>query len=217
MRKKLMRRLAILALVMLIVPNTLASSVLLVPVTPVMGHVGDIVSLDIVIDFSDQENGAAGGSFDIIYDGEALGFVSVTAVDVCNGGCVYFIPPGPMFIDETGSYVGTSGLFNWAQLGLLEGGLAADGPYVVGNVEFEILPQLVPGSSAAIEIGYFDGFVDSWVAGDFVTIVEPTFNQILVTRVPLPAAAWLMLGALVSLFAAGRRRRTWREQIDVRG
>ena len=192
--------LALVALTALTAHASHAASVLLVPASPTSGQAGNIVSLEIVIDFSDFENGAAGGSFDIVYDYTALGFVSVTAVDVCGGGCIYFVPPGPLHIDETGQYFDSAGLYNWAQLGLFDGGLAADGPYVIGNVEFEILSTLPIGSTTAVEIGYFDGFADNWVAGDFVTIVEPDFNQISVTRVPAPGAIGLFLGALSTLF-----------------
>jgi hypothetical protein len=203
MRRQLITAAAVLALTVTAPGH--AASVLLVPNGPAAGQVGDVVSLDIVIDFSDFANGALGGSFDITYESSQLGFVSVTAVDVCNGGCVYFVPPGPLDIDETGQLFGQSGLYNWAQLGLFEGGVAADGPLLVGQVQFQILPTLSQGASTSVTIGYVDGVADEWIAGDFVPVVTPDFNQILVTRVPLPAAGWLMLGGIAAIASLARK------------
>ncbi len=169
--------------VLLLVASTAsnASTVSLVPTSPTQGLAGDSVSFEIVLDFSDVVNGTIGGGFDIAFDSSSLNFVS--AIDYV---CISF-SCGPDELDGL--------LLSWA-VGDFDG-IAATGPVVIGAVEFEILSSLPLGSGTLVTISGTEGLAGPWISGeDFTTILDPTYNQIEVTRVPLPAAVWLLLSGL---------------------
>ena len=175
-----------------------ASTVSLVPTTPTEGAVGDTVTLDIVIDFSDVPNGTLGGGFAVSYDPLALAVTYILPYNV-TGGIPFAL--GPQTV--------TDGLLDdWINVGN-PSGLAADGPLRVATIDFQILSGLSLGNSTTIQISETSGPSGPWISAlDYTTVLYPEYNQISVTRVPLPASMWTLLSGvgLLSVFREKRRR-----------
>ena len=173
-----------------------ASTVSLVPTTPTVGSVGDTVALDIVIDFSDVPNGTLGGGFAVSYDPLALAVTYVLPYNV-TGGIPFALGPQTV-VDGL--------LDDWINVGN-PGGLAADGPVRVATIDFQILSGLPLGGSTTIQISETSGMSGPWIsAADYATVLYPEYNQVSITRVPLPATIWsLLLG--VGLLSTVRKER----------
>ena len=166
-----------------------AASVSLIPNTATSGlGVGGVLSMDIVIDFS-AEGGTLGGGFDLTFDESAFELVSFTPT-VILGDPAFGRPP---------DYVPGSGLLeSWGvgDFGGLNTGL-------VGTVELAVRAG---ASSSFISLGPTSGIAGPWVSAvDFITIIEPDYNQVEYV-VPVPAAVWFMLSGLGALVGFGRRK-----------
>ena len=160
-----------------------ASTVSLVPTTPTEGSVGDTVTLDIVIDFSDVPSGTLGGGFAVSYDPLALAVTYILPYNV-TGGIPFALGPQTV-VDGL--------LDDWINVGN-PSGLAADGPLRIATIDFQILSGLQLGDSTTIQISETSGVSGPWIsAADYATILYPEYNEVSITRVPLPAAFWSLL------------------------
>ncbi len=159
-----------------------ASSASLMPTTATSNLLnGDVVSLDVAIDFSDM-HGTLGGGFDVRWDPTALGFLGLTSAGLGD----------PAFRRDPD-------ILN----GLLESWAVADFSGIisgqVGSMQFEVLPSM--GLSTIIAVAPTNGIGGPWVSlVESITILHPDYNSIELTRViPVPAAAWLFGSALIGL------------------
>ena len=164
-----------------------AASINLVPTTAIDGVLpGDIVSFDIVLDFSDENT--LGGGLDLTFDESQLSLVSFTNT-VILGDPSFGRPP---------DYVPGSGLLESWGVGDFNG--IAGG--LMGQVSFEVLPG---ATQSVVQLGPTMGIAGPWVSAvDFVTILMPDYGSATVTAIPVPAAVWFMLSGLGALF--GMRR-----------
>ncbi len=163
---------------------SLSPTTLVNPVNP-----GDTVSFEINIDFS-AEGGTLGGGFDLLFDESQLGLLSFTDT-VILGDPAFGRPP---------DYIPGSGLLESWGVGDFNGidtGL-------VGEVSFEVLAG---ATSSFVTLGPTAGIAGSWVSAvDSVTIIDPVYNSVEVSAVPLPAAAWLFASALGVFGYLGKRK-----------
>lgn len=161
-----------------------AATVSLVPTTPINGlAVGDIVSFDIVMDFSDDP--VFGGGFDVVYDPSVLQLDAFVRNPLIGDPDLSFDP------------VVSQGLLDdWTVNDL--GGLPVIG--LLGDVTFSILTTL-PTTVAltdARDQGAQLPFDLFWVSTDFSSEVFVDYNSVTVNAIPLPGAVWL-LGSAISL------------------
>jgi len=164
-----------------------AASISLVPTSAVDGvSAGDIVSFDVVADFSDVPT--LGGGFDIVFDSSALAFSSLTNNQVGD----------PAFGRDPDILDGLLESWAFANFNPLSGILA------VGSVSFEVLggfTSTTVGTSATNGIG--GPFVDG---NDFISIIPVEYSSVTVTsQIPVPAAVGFLLSGLGALFGFGRR------------
>ncbi len=166
-----------------------AASISLVATSPVTDvGAGDTVSFDIVMDFTDIPT--LGGGFDVVFDSSALQFESFVSAGLGD----------PAFGREPDIFDG-----------LLESAAFADfnglsGPALVATVTFTALPTIV-GSSAIVSTQGTMGDGGPFVSAiDFVSLIDVDYNSIeVVGVVPLPAAAWFMIGGLATLLGLRRK------------
>lgn len=170
-----------------------AATVSLIPTSPVENlDVADIVSFKIEIDFT-AEGGTLGGGFDVSWDPASLQLESYTST-VILGDPFFGRPP-----DASPGLLGSWGVgdFDGLDTGLL------------GSLSFSLLPGA--GLSSFIALGPTTGIAGPWVSAvDFITLIDPAYNQVEVTRVasviPVPAAFWLFGTALVGVVGFSRRK-----------
>ena len=162
-------------------------------------NVGDQVSVDLMWDFTGLA--ALGGGTDFAWDPAALSLVSIVFDDNFGTGPGEFDPDftlcddedcsGPGFIDSL-----ATGNFN---------GLGDPGPIYIATITFDTLAA----GTFLIDISE-----DANIAGPFTSIEggpypDLTFGDATVTvvgaPVPLPAAAWLMIGGLGALLGYRRQ------------
>jgi hypothetical protein len=160
---------------------------------------GDQVSVDLMWDFTG--NAALGGGTDFAWDPAALSLVSIVFDNNFGTGPGQFDPAftrcdneecsGEGFIDglATGNFAG----------------LGDPGPIYIATITFDTLAA----GSFLIDISE-----DAGIAGPFISAItfgpytDLTFGDATINvdaGVPLPAAAWLMIGGLGALL--GRRRK----------
>lgn len=185
---------ALVALSLLLAANANAASIFLVPTSPTQNvGPGDFVTFDVVMDFSTDTNGLGsditlGGGFDITWDPSILQFEGLV-----NAGL-----GDPSFGRDPDILPGLLESWGFAEFNGLTG------PALVGSVEFSVLPG--PAGSTFVSTGPTSGIAGPFVSGvDFVTILTVDFNSVEVSRVPIPAAAWLFASGVAML--AGLRRR----------
>ncbi len=166
-----------------------AASISLTP-SSVDAAAGDIISMDVIMDFSDVVT--IGGGFDISFDTSVLSFVSWDANPVGDPGFARL----PDVLD---------GLLSGIAVGDFNAGIT--GIQNLGTVTFEVVAGATRGINTVMP-----GDTSS-VAGPFVDfntfqVVPVTYNgaQVNVGAVPVPAAVWLMFGGLGALFGFGRKR-----------
>lgn len=174
-----------------------SASISLVPTSnTIQTSPGDVVSFDVVMDFTTDNNGLGsditlGGGYDVIWDPAALVFVNLTTPQI-GDPCICRPPDVVPGLVESWSFSDFNGLV---------------GPMVVGRINFEVRPG-APASSFVMT-GPTNGISGPFVSGvDYVTLLDVDFNAIEVTvlqaPVPLPAAIWVMLSGLVALSALAR-------------
>lgn len=197
MTKSLFRIILTVAFLLTVSISSVASaaSILLVPTSPIINvRASDLVTFDVVMDFSGDTNGLGsditlGGGFDIIFDSSQLQFQSLTNANIGD-----FANRDPDIFDgllESWSFASFDGL---------------TGPALVGSVDFFVLASGVPGSSI-VSTGPTSGVGGPFVSGvDFVTILNVDYNSIRVTSVPEPASALFILIGLGILSRSGRSR-----------
>ena len=146
--------------------------------------IGDVVAIDVWIDF---DQWLLGGGFDIQFDPDALAFESLDTQSVGS----------PDFFRAPTEFPGL--LESWA-IGDFAGLV---GQHFLGTVYFTVLPgmgastHIVPSDTNGIGGPWIDGFQD----------YNLDYHPAELTRMPVPAAGWLMLCALGTL-VLGRRPRT---------
>ena len=177
-------RMAFVTALLLCAGSANAAFINLVPPTPVSDvNTGDLLSFDVVMDFSDYPNGTLGGGFDIFFDSLALQFVSLVNNMVGDPG----FGRDPDILD-----------------GLLESWGVGDfngifGINVLGSVVFEVLPTM--GASTFLGTQATNGVAGPWVDGaDFISLIDVEYGEVEVTRedvvVPVPEPRILALFTL---------------------
>jgi hypothetical protein len=151
---------------------------------------GNSFGVDVYWDFTG--NATLGGGTDVTWDASALSFVSLVFDTNPNFDPAFTrqgtITPGLIDGMATGSF----------------NGLAGTGPLYIATITFQTLAS----GSYAINLAQDD----TGVAGPFVSILGQTYPDLVfeggivnVSGVPLPAAAWLMLGGLGTLLGYRRK------------
>ena len=147
-----------------------ASDVQLVPDSPVSNlKTGELVDINVYIDFSDVAGGTLGGGFDIGFDPVSLQF---------------------MGFNNVGLGIATLGRDPDLSAGLLESwavgefqGLASEGSTFVGTVQFKVLSTI--GTETNVSISATGSIGGPWISGeDFLTVLQPSYNQIEITPAP---------------------------------
>ncbi len=168
-----------------------AASLDFVPLTPTSNlSPGDIVSLQVWLDFSDVVDdfgtpvGTLGGGWDILYDPTLIAF---TGLDFQIVGDPAFARPPDILPGILESW--SAGDFN----GII-------GPVLAGTVSFEVIAS--GPFTTSIWLRESLGLAGTWVsAGDFVSIIVPEYDAVTLTGVPLPATGWLLMPAIAALAA----------------
>ncbi len=144
-----------------------AASVQLVPTSAVSGlDDGDLVTFDLVIDFS-GEGGTLGGGLDVLFDSAALDFISVNRAAVGDED----FSRDPDSLSDL--------LESWA-VGDFDG-LADSGPVLLGSVQFQVLPAMP--DTAEVSVSATTGVGGPWVSGgDFVSLLTPQYNLVQLSR-----------------------------------
>lgn len=128
---------------------------------------GELVQLEVRVDFSDA-GGTLGGGFDVVFDANALALVSLVDSGVGDPG----------LSREPDRLPGR--LESWA-VGAFNG---IPGNQVLGTLTFQVLPGMM--NSTAVELTATEGVGGPWVSlGDFVTILQPEYNRIQLTSVKM--------------------------------
>jgi len=177
-------RMAFVTALLLCAGSSNATFISLVPTTAVSNvNTGDLLSFDVVMDFSDYPNGTLGGGFDIFFDSLALQFVSL--VNNMVGDPDFGRDPDIMD-------------------GLLESWAVGDffgifGVNILGSVVFQVLDTM--GASTILGTQATSGVAGPWVdATTFFDIIPVDYGTVEVTRadvvVPVPEPRILALFTL---------------------
>lgn len=143
-----------------------AANVKLVPTSPVVNVLnGDIVTFDIVIDFSD---GPLGGAFDLTYipaDFQLVDIVINPAAGEPDFSDIQFVSQ-------------ITGVFTSWAVGAFD---TLPDVLVIGGLGFEVKPTM--GIDTTITTSPTNGRGGPWVSGtDFLTIINPSYNHLVITR-----------------------------------
>lgn len=189
MHAKCIRWVAAVAFV-LTAMTTNAGSISLIPTSAITNvATGDVVSFDVVMDFSDELT--LGGGFDVVFDSQSVQFES-------------FYRNPDLGVPEFGR---DPDIFE----GLLESWAVAD-PFIlpavatIGNIVFTVLPGM--GQSTAIATQATNGVGGPWISAvDFRGLVlDVNYGSATITQVPLPAAFWFLLCGVFVLLRQSCRR-----------
>ncbi|MFK8014667.1 MAG: VPLPA-CTERM sorting domain-containing protein, partial [Gammaproteobacteria bacterium] len=149
----------------------------------VMGVPGEVLTFDLVMDFSDRIT--LGGGFDVTWNSGGLTFVEYASAGLGdpNFGRDPVLQNGRLFNGAVGN-------FN----GLTVGTIATISFTIVGTPGlFLIRPSGTDGDSGP------------WIDGvTFVDTIIPDYNSAAVRVIPVPAAVWFLLSGLAALFGFRR-------------
>ena len=191
----------VLALFGLMVFEAQAATISLMPTSSTTINQGGVVSFDMFADAADV-GGILAGGLDVFYDIGILryngdfafdpGFPIDPALSRVGDDCATVAAPG---CSVPGEINGTAfGSFN---------GLAASGPTLVGSLSFT---GMADGTSL---LTMFDNDfpVGSWFSTSGNPIaMNYTGSSVIVSAVPVPAAAWLFGSGLLGLVGMARRK-----------
>lgn len=170
-----------------------AASILLTPGSNITDvRAGDLVTFDIVMDFSTDTVGLGidttlGGAFNVVFDPNALEFEFLFNAEIGD----------PLFGRDPDILPGLLESWGFADFDGLTG------PSHVGRVVFSVLPAAPASTFVALEMA--NGLGGPFVSAiDFITIVPVEFNSLEVTVIPVPAAAWFMLSGIGALLVFRR-------------
>jgi hypothetical protein len=155
------------------------------------GAIGDSFSFNVVVDFTGDPT--LGGGFDVMFDSAVLGFVSYDA-STCNVNCDAGFGRAPDVSD---------GLLSGIAFGQFNG---ITGPGIVGTVTFAAIGSGV-GSISLSDTA--NAIVGPFVSAVTFAVQDVEYSGATVdvagAQIPLPAAAWLLIGGLGSLFGFRRK------------
>lgn len=155
-------------LLLALASSTQAASVSLVPTASVDEVLpGDFITFNVVMDFSGETT--LGGGYDITYDSGDLVFTGFI-LDPGAVGDSFFSRSPDSLTDRLES----------AAIGEFSG---LTGPTTIGEATFQVQPGI--GSSTVVALTATNGVAGPWVAnpgaGDDVMIINPAYNQVLVS------------------------------------
>lgn len=179
-----------------------AASANVISVSPAgqLAEIGDTVTVDLSMSFLQS---TVGGSFDLTYDPTLLNLVSFDFdADFINNVAdpAFAVTPDFCFTDGAamgGCDVG-DGELNAIGFGSFDGII---GDYLIGTVTFEALASGISPLLLSTNDTPFEGFIG--LNGAELNVL---YGPGKIRVVPLPAAAWLLLGGLGALLGIGRRR-----------
>lgn len=161
-----------------------------------LAAVGDVLSFDIVADFTDQPT--IGGGWDIAFNSDAFAYGEYTLDPTGLGPGV--LDPGFSSAPCTTTTCEDPGVLLSAAFGNFNGyGLDAVVASITftavaeGDINFVLSDNILPAGS----------FID---AATFAEIAVDYSNQATARVVPVPAAVWFMLSGLGALVGFGRRK-----------
>jgi len=175
-------------------PNVQASGVIFFSSPPQQADLGDLVTLQLSMDFT--EEATLGGGVDIFYDSSILQFMSFT-IDAGLGD-----DPGFRRAPDN-----STGELNGLAFGNF-GGLS--GPSVVGELKFTTigLSDLTFVTLAETDDPLVGAFTSSSTFGpQDVDFTDTASITVVATVVPLPAAGWFMLCCVLSLLGFTNKSR----------
>ncbi|MFK8017492.1 MAG: hypothetical protein AB8G17_18860 [Gammaproteobacteria bacterium] len=151
---------------------------------------GDVVTFDIVADFSGPGEITIGGFFDVIFDSSLIELDDYFYTFAACGG-------DPCQLPQPQDIGGRLESFGFGVFGGLTG------PTAVASVSFFYVGE-GNGSDTVIstDASALGGFISEL---DFVTELPVDFYGVTLRQVPVPAAVWLLLGALGALRLTRRR------------
>ncbi|MEO1575670.1 MAG: VPLPA-CTERM sorting domain-containing protein [Pseudomonadota bacterium] len=146
---------------------------------------GDLLTFDLIMDFSGPGEITLGGGFDIVWDTAGFEFVEYVSAGLgeASFGRDPEVQDGRLFSGAFGAFAGLTG------------------PDLVATLTFRVM-----GPPGVYEINptATDGIGGPFISAlDFLTVLEPEYNGIRI--VPIPAAVWLFGSGLLAL--VGMRRR----------
>lgn len=165
-------------------------TITMVPLQSTDVTVGQTFSMDVFFDFTDDPDLLIyGGAFDINFEFDALEFIGVDLDYV----------PDPMFSRPPDYREGQPGfssqLEGWS-IGAFDG---IDHAGRFGTVHFRVRETI--GATSIISANDSDGIAPPWAcfSDTGACFIGPEYNQVELTRVPIPAAAVLLASALLSV------------------
>lgn len=154
----------------------------------IMAANGDMLTFELIMDFSGDGEITLGGGFDINFDTAGLQFVSYDSAGLgeASFGRDPDVEDGRLFSGGFGAFAGLTG------------------PDLVATITF--MAQGAPGDYNVSPSGT-TGIAGPFISAiDFISIIEPDFNGADVRIIPVPAAVWFMLSGLGALVGFGRRK-----------
>ena len=149
---------------------------------------GEVITLDLVMDFSGPGEGILGGGFDINWDADAFDFVDYASAGLGEPSFARDpdVEPGRLFSGAFGAFGGLSG------------------PDLVATITFQV-NNPAPGLYTFLPSGT-TGIGGPFISSeDFVTPIVPDYVGVGVYIMPIPAAAWLFGSGLLALIGLRRR------------
>ena len=201
MNSKLLKTCSAMALFGAMTVNTQAASIWLEPATNVNINPGEEATYQLWADAADVGGFLAGG-LDLFYDSTILTYNDNFAFDAGFATDPSFSRTGDNCFAGLVSGCTVPGEINGIAFGNF-GGLAADGPTLVGSLSFDGLDLGV----SPLTMTDNDIPAGAWFATDGSGPLVVDYGTGQVSTVPVPAAVWLMTGGLGMLLGfAGKRK-----------